>query len=83
MSAKTLAEFMSKHFSCSGQYPTPKEIWDAAIAAAESNCSCLQKRKAETCPECGGDGEDPHWRHGSVGKCLACDGTGKRKGLKT
>ena len=81
MAAKSLSEFMSKHFSWSGQYPTPKEIWDAATEAAEANCHCLQQRKAEICPECQGSGDDPHWRHGSVGKCDVCGGTGKRSAV--
>lgn len=78
MVAKTLSEFMSNHFSRREQYPTPIEIWNAATEAAELKCVCLQKRKAETCPKCHGTGDDPNWVHGSVGKCDACGGTGKR-----
>jgi hypothetical protein len=48
-----------------------KEILMPRVIIAET-------RNDDKCPACDGSGNDPEYRHGSVGDCLECKGTGRK-----
>ena len=73
----TYSEFIVNYFITSADYPTPMRIWDTAFESGKLQCDCIDKCKTEKCPACGGSGNDPNHRHGSIDDCDYCHGVGR------